>query len=179
MGKIRIAFVAGLVSWLLLKLYGLGTWTWDQSDQAGMFLNLAFVTGIAAYAAYCHRNAEGFFHRWKPIARVTLLYSLSLCLVMGLWYYVLVPETIELRKQEQLDMLRAFVDDADQLQAMKDGNPALSAMSANEIFEQQAANIEVFFSPIFFLGTVLMVWIFSGALLSALFTALMPRIWNR
>ena len=47
-----------------------------------------------------------------------------------------------------------------------------------EIFTQQAANLEVFFSPLFFIGTVLMVWIFTAAVLSAIFAAVMPRIWN-
>jgi CHASE3 domain sensor protein len=98
---------------------------------------------------------------------------------MGSWYYAIVPETIELRKQEQLEMLQAFVEDAEQLQTMKDTNPTMAAMSPDEIFTQQAANIEVFFSPVFFMGTVLMVWIFSGALLSAVFSWLMPRIWNQ
>ncbi len=179
MAKIRLAFVAGLAGWLLVKLYGLGSWTWEQSNQVGLFINLAFVTGIAAYAGYAHRKIEGFFSRWKPAARTTLLYSLILSIVMGSWYYAIVPETIELRKQEQLEMLQAFVEDAEQLQTMKDTNPAMAAMSPDEIFTQQAANIEVFFSPVFFMGTVLMVWIFSGALLSAVFSWLMPRIWNQ
>ena len=178
MGKIRFAFAFGIAAWLVIKIYGLGTWTWEQSNQVGLFVNLAFVTGIAAYAAYTHRKIEGFFQRWKPAARTTLFYSLSLSIVMGMWYYALVPETIALRKQEQLDMLQAFVQDADQLQAMKETNPAMAAMTSDEIYTQQAANIDVFFSPVFFMGTVLMVWIFSAAGLSAVFTQLMPRIWN-
>ena len=34
MAKIRLLFAAGVAGWFALKLYGLGTWTWEQSNQA-------------------------------------------------------------------------------------------------------------------------------------------------
>ena len=97
---------------------------------------------------------------------------------MGIWYYALVPETINQRKKEQLELLEEFVNDPNALGAVQDSNAALGQQSSEEIFTQQAANLEVFFSPLFFIGTVLMVWIFTAAVLSAIFAAVMPRIWN-
>ena len=178
MAKIRLAFALGLSFWFMSKLYGLGTWTWEQSNQVGIFLNLAWLTGIAGYAAYLHRGMPSFINRWKLTAKSAVLYSLLLTCTMGLWYYAFVPETIELRKQEQLTLLEQFVNDPTELAAVRDANSALRALSPEQILEQQTANLELFFSPLFFLGTVLMVWIFSAAIISALFAAAIPRIWN-
>ena len=30
MGKIRFAFAFGIAAWLVIKIYGLGTWTWEH-----------------------------------------------------------------------------------------------------------------------------------------------------
>lgn len=178
MAKVRLVFALGLVSWVLAKLYGLGSWTWEQSNQAGILLNLAWVTGLSGYAAYHHRALPHFIERWKTTAKSAVLYSLLLTAIMGLWYYVLVPETIELRMREQLTLLEEFVNNPVELAAVQQANSALNAQSPQEILAQQKANLELFFSPLFFLGTVLMVWIFAAALISALSAAAIPRIWN-
>lgn len=178
MAKLRLVFALGLASWMLAKLYGLGSWTWEQSNQVGILLNLAWITGLSGYAAYHHRALTDFIERWKTTAKSAVFYSLLLTFVMGLWYYVLVPETMELRMQEQLALLEEFVNDPVELAAVQQANSALSAQSPQEILAQQKANLELFFSPLFFLGTVLMVWIFTAALISALSAAAIPRIWN-
>jgi hypothetical protein len=97
---------------------------------------------------------------------------------MGIWYYGLVPETIEQRKTEQLELLEQFVNNPAALEDVQRTNTTLGRQSADDIYAQQAANLEVFFSPVFFIGTVLMVWIFTAAALAAIFTAVMPKIWN-
>lgn len=178
MDKTRLAFVLGLATWVLAKLYGLGSWTWEQSNQVGILLNLAWLTGLAGYAAYCHRSLPAFIVRWKSTAKSVVLYSLLLTCTMGVWYYAVVPETIQQRKQEQLALLEEFVNDPSELAVFQGANSALKTQSPEQILEQQAANLELFFSPMFFLGTVLMVWIFSAALISALTAAAIPRIWN-
>lgn len=178
MAKIRLLFGTGIAAWFAIKLFGLGTWTWEQSNQAGIFWNLACVTGIAALLSYVHRSESTFIQRWKNVAKTTVLYGLVLSCSIGIWYYALVPETISQRKKEQLELLQEFVNDPNALGAVQDSNVALGHQSAEEIFAQQAANLEIFFSPLFFIGTVLMVWIFTAAVLSAIFAAVMPRIWN-
>lgn len=178
MAKIRVLFATGIAAWFAIKLYGLGTWTWEQSNQAGIFWNLACVTGIAALMAYMHRDERAFLHRWKSTAKTTVLYGFLLSCSMGIWYYAVVPETLNQRKEEQLQLLRDFVNNPEALGAVQGTNATLGQQSAEEIYAQQAANLEVFFSPLFFIGTVLMVWIFSAAALSAIFAAIMPRIWN-
>ena len=178
MAKIRQIFAVGIAGWFVLKLHGLGTWTWEQSNQAGILWNLAFVTSVAALMGYIHRNVDVFLVRWKNVAKTTVLYGLVLSCSMGIWYYALVPKTINQRKKEQLELLEEFINDHNALGAIQDSNAALGQQSAEEILAQQAANLEVFFSPLFFIGTVLMVWIFTAAVLSAIFAAVMPRIWN-
>ena len=175
----RLAFALGVLSWVLVKLYGLGTWTWEQSNQAGILLNLAWFTGLSGYAAFLNRKMPSFVTRWKTTSKAALLYSLFLTCTMGMWYYVLVPESIQQRKLEQLTILENFVNNPTELAAVQEANSALSAQSAGQILEQQAANLELFFSPLFFLGTVLMVWIFTGVLISVVMAAIIPRIWNR
>ena len=178
MAKIRLLFTAGITGWFALKLYGLGTWTWEQSNQAGILWNLACVTSVAALMSYIHRNADVFLDRWKNVAKTTVLYSFLLSCSMGLWYYGRVPETIEQRKTEQLELLEAFVNDPEALADVQSTNATLGQQSADEIYAQQAENLEVFFSPVFFIGTVLMVWIFTAAAPAAIFTAVIPKIWN-
>lgn len=178
MAKIRLLFAAGIAGWFALKLYGLGTWTWEQSNQAGILWNLACVTSFAALLGYIHRDVDVFLVRWKNAAKTTVLYGFLLSCSMGLWYYALVPETIEQRKTEQLELLEAFVNDSEALADVQSTNATLGQQSADEIYAQQAENLEVFFSPVFFIGTVLMVWIFTAAVLAAIFAAVMPRIWN-
>ncbi len=178
MAKIRLVFATGIALWFAIKLYGLGTWTWEQSNQAGIFLNLACVIGIAALLGYEHKDKSPFLERWKEIAKAAVLYSVLLSSSMGIWYYIFVPETINQRKAAQLELLEAFVNDSNALNAMYGTNAGLASQSADEIYAQQVATIEVFFSPLFFIGTVLLVWIFAAAVISALFAAAMPRIWN-
>ena len=178
MAKIRLLFGTGIAAWFAIKLYGLGTWTWEQSNQAGILWNLACVTSVAALMGYIHRNEDVFLVRWKNVAKTTVLYGLVLSCSMGIWYYGLVPETIEQRKTEQLEVARGIRQRPQRTRRVQDSNAALGHQSAEEIFTQQAANLEVFFSPLFFIGTVLMVWIFTAAVLSAIFAAVMPRIWN-
>ncbi|MBO74821.1 MAG: hypothetical protein CMD33_06085 [Flavobacteriales bacterium] len=178
MAKIRLLFGTGIVAWFAIKLYGLGTWTWEQSNQAGIFWNLACVTGVAALAALAHRNKTVFIERWKSVAKTTVLYSVLLTCSMGIWYYGMVPETLNQRKEEQLNLLKEFVNDPTELAELQNTNAALDPQSIDVIYAQQAANIEVFFSPLFFLGTVLLIWIFVAVILSAVFAAIMPRIWD-
>jgi hypothetical protein len=178
MDKIRVLFAVGIAAWFALKLYGLGTWTWEQSNQAGILWNLACVTSVAALLGYVHREQNDFLVRWKNVAKTTVLYSFLLSCSMGIWYYGLVPETIEQRKTEQLELLEQFVNNPAALEDVQRTNTTLGRQSADDIYAQQAANLEVFFSPVFFIGTVLMVWIFTAAALAAIFTAVMPKIWN-
>ena len=178
MAKVRVLFATGIAAWYALKLYGLGTWTWEQSNQAGILWNLACVTSIAALLGYIHRDEAVFLMRWKNVAKTTVLYSFLLSCSMGIWYYGIVPETIEQRKTEQLELLEAFVSDPEALADVQSTNTTLGRQSADEIYAQQEANLEVFFSPVFFIGTVLMVWIFTAAALAATFAAVLPKIWN-
>ena len=57
---------------------------------------------------YIHRNESTFIQVWKNVAKTTVLYGFLLSCSMGLWYYALVPETINQRKTEQLELLQGI-----------------------------------------------------------------------
>ena len=91
MDKLRLLFFAGPLTWLALKYYALGTWTWENSTKFGILLNLAFVTIVAAYATHrAYKNhGHDFLERWKQVSRKTLTYALIMPAILGLWYYFL------------------------------------------------------------------------------------------
>ncbi len=46
-----------------------------------------------------------------------------------------------------------------------------------EVYTQQAENLNVFFSPVFYLGTVAMAWVFASLIITAIFTWVWERVW--
>lgn len=175
----KALFLLGLASWLLIKWVGLGTWTWETSNQAGIFSNLGWITIIAAYHAMQSRVSEsGFLDRWKLTARKTLTFSAALVLTMGLWHFVFVPEPMELRKQGQLRLLEEMIQDETAIQAFRSQQPALSHLDNQAIMDRQAESIETLFSPLFYTGMVAMAWIFTSLIVSAIFAFILPKIWG-
>ena len=69
MDKSWFLLLVALASWITLKIIGLGTWTWEASNQYGILLNLGWLTVISAMEAYhAHRTAKrAFSTRWKVI----------------------------------------------------------------------------------------------------------------
>jgi len=179
MDSSKILFLLGLVSWLGFKWFGLGTWTWETSNQVGIFSNLGWLTVIAAHHAMKSRIfAEGFLYRWKQTARQTLIFAVTLVFTMGLWHFVFVPEPMEQRKQDQLQLLEQMVQDETALAAFRNQQAALSHLDAQTIFDQQSESIETLFSPLFYMGMVAMAWIFTSLIVSAIFAFILPKIWG-
>ena len=175
----KVLFLLGLASWLFIKWIGLGTWTWESSNQAGIFSNLGWITVIAAYHAMQSRvSGNGFLERWKLTARKTLIFSAALVVTMGLWHFVFVPEPMEQRKKEQLQLLEEMIQNESALQAFRNQQPTLSNLDNQSIFDRQADSIETLFSPMFYMGMVAMAWIFTSLIVSAIFAFILPKIWG-
>ena len=167
-----------LISWIALKFLGLGSWTWETSNQYGIFLNLGWLTVISAMESYHALQREtNFLDRWKSSARKALRYSLLLIPTLGIWYYAIVPESIEQRKNQQLQLLESMTSDPVLFAQFLASNPALADRTPQEVYNQQAENIQVFFSPIFYLGTVAMAWVFGALIVTAIFTWIWGRVW--
>jgi hypothetical protein len=175
----KVLFLLGLASWLLIKWFGLGTWTWETSNQAGIFSNLGWITIIAAYHAMQSRiSGRVFLERWKLTARKTMTFSAVLVATMGLWHFVFVPEPMEQRKKEQLQLLEEMIQDESALQAFRNQQPTLSNLDNQAIFDRQADSIETLFSPLFYTGMVAMAWIFTSLIVSGIFAFILPKIWG-
>jgi hypothetical protein len=57
-------------------------------------------------------------------------------------------------------------------------SPQLLDADRSEIVERQHANIEVFFSPVFYIGMATLAWSFIGLIVSAIFAFIWPKIWS-
>jgi hypothetical protein len=180
MDKLRLLFFAGPAAWFGLKYYALGTLTWENSTKFGILLNFGFLTLVAAISTHrAYRlQAEDFIERWKQAARKTLSYALILPVVLGAWYYGIASDALEsriiLKKEQATDQIM----DDESFAQLAASSPQLLDADRTEIAERQHANIEVFFSPIFYIGMATLAWSFVGLILSAIFALIWPKIWS-
>ena len=178
MDKSWLLLLVALASWITLKIIGLGTWTWEASNQYGILLNLGWLTVISAMEAYNAIDQDSsFITRWKISARKALRYAVFLILTLGFWYYGVVPDAIEQRKEQQLELLGSMTNDPVAFAQFIASNPALADRTSEEVYTQQAENLNVFFSPVFYLGTVAMAWVFASLIITAIFTWVWARVW--
>lgn len=176
----KVLLLLGLATWVGLKWWGLGTWTWEVSNQTGIFLNLGWVTIIAAYHAHRLLKSDlDYFSRWKICAKKTLAFVVLLVITMGVWHFVWVPEPMETRKIEQLELLEEWIYDDAALAAFRSANPNLAEVTSESIYAQQAESIETMFSPLFYLGMVTMAWAFAALSITAVFSLVFPKIWQK
>ena len=180
MGKQYAIITIGIVCWLVTKAAGLGTWSWEVSNQIGALVNLGFMTAIAAQSAYySHQDGpKHFLDRWKESAKPAVFYAFALTAVMGIWYYLLAPGAIEQRKAHQIELVTAVFEDPTAFGDLVDEHPELQGKENSQLLSTQIENIQLFFSPVFYLGIAMMTWIFTGLALAVCFTVLMPRIWK-
>lgn len=170
----------GILCWIAAKVYGLGTWSWEVSNQVGSLINLGFMTAIAARAAYTsfQNGTKHFLDHWKEAAKPSVFFAFLLTAVMGSWYYVAAPGTIAQRKAQQIEVISDFFNDPQSFEAFVAEHPEFKGKDPNQMLSTQIENIDIYFSPLFYLGIAMMTWIFTGMLLAACFTLLIPRIWK-
>ena len=179
MGRLRLLFLIGPIAWFTLKYLALGSWTWEASTKGGILLNLGVLTIVAAvgtHQAYVD-HSQDFLSRWKGAARKTLQYALILPVSLGIWYYGIASDALQSRKQLQKDQVEMQILDDENFEKITAGNPQLLLENRQEIVDRQHANIEIFFSPIFYIGMATMAWSFAGLIVAAIFALIWPKIW--
>ena len=179
MDKLRLFYVGGPLAWLALKYYALGTWTWEDSTQYGILLNLALLTSVAAFGTHeaYQRYGTDFLERWKHASRKTLSFALLLPLGLGLWYYGIASDALEARKTQKMQQVEAQILNDENFETLARENPVLLESDRASIVQRQQSNIEVFFSPVFYLGMAAMAWSFTGLFIAAIFAFIWPKIW--
>lgn len=180
MDKLRLLFIAGPATWFGLKYFALGTWTWENSTKFGILLNLGFITLIAALAAHeAHGEKTGdFIERWKHASRKTLSYALVLPFLLGAWYYGLASDALDNRVALKKEQATEQIMNNESFEQLVASSPQLLDADRSEIVERQHANIEVFFSPVFYIGMATLAWSFIGLIVSAIFAFIWPKIWS-
>ncbi len=179
MDKLRLLYVGGPLAWLAMKYYALGTWTWEDSTQYGILLNLAFLTSVAALGTHHAYQQHGldFLERWKFASRKTLSFALLLPLGLGIWYYGIASDALEARKAIKMQQVEAQILNDASFEELVTDNPLLLESDRVSIVQRQQSNIEVFFSPVFYLGMAAMAWSFTGLFIAAIFAFIWPKIW--
>ncbi len=180
MDKFLLVSFGGLLGWFALKLLGLGTWTWQMSISIGVLWHF---TTILVLAIICARESlkltdSHFLERWKNSAQKTSKHALLLTLSMGVWYYVVAPGALEKQKQSQVDQVRQALGNDVAYAALQDEQPELENRSREDILETQMKNLEVFYSPLFFIGLSLLLWLFVGLASAAMMDLIWQRIWS-
>ena len=166
MDKLRLLFIAGPATWFGLKF--------------GILLNLGFITLIAALAAHqAHGEKTGdFIERWKHASRKTLSYALVLPFLLGAWYYGTASDALDNRVALKKEQATEQIMNDDSFAQLVASSSQLLDADRSEIVERQHANIEVFFSPVFYIGMATLAWSFIGLIVSAIFAFIWPKIWS-
>lgn len=180
MDKLRLLFFAGPAAWFGLKYYALGTWTWENSTKFGILLNLGVLTVVSAVATHrAYRLHPGdFLERWKRAARKTLSYALVLPFALGAWYYGIASDALNNRVELKKEQATEQIMDDEIFAQLAASSPQLLDADRKEIKERQHANIDLLFSPVFFVGMATLAWSFVGLALSAIFALIWPKIWS-
>jgi len=124
-----------------------------------------------------HRSGFELYHSMENFGTQSIALCRFLILTLGLWYYGVVPDAIEQRKEQQLELLGSMTNDPVAFAQFIASNPALADRTSEEVYTQQAENLNVFFSPVFYLGTVAMAWVFASLIITAIFTWVWERVW--
>ncbi|MGY8942292.1 MAG: hypothetical protein ACKVJH_09700 [Flavobacteriales bacterium] len=180
MGRIRLISFFGLIGWFAIKFMVLGLWSWETSTSAGFFWHLLVVTVLAAFSAQINTQSMlmGFFDRWKAAARATVGYAILATAAMGAWYFVIAKGGLEARKQEQIDNVYTALGTNEAFQKLVATQPELEGLSRESILETQLNNLDVFYSPLLYLGLAMLAWMCISMLLSAVVDVLWQAIWR-
>ena len=180
MGSIRLISFLGLIGWFAIKFMALGIWSWETSTSAGFFWHLLVVTALAAFSAKINTPSRlmGFLGRWKSAARATVGYTILATVAMGAWYFVIAKGGLEARRQEQIDNVYAALGTNEAFQKLVATQPELEGLSRESILETQLNNLEVFYSPLLYLGLAMLAWMCISMLLSAVVDLIWQVIWR-
>ena len=97
---------------------------------------------------------------------------------MGLWYYVIAPGALENQKRSQIEQVQQALGDQNSFEVLQVAQPELSHLSREDVLKTQMNNLDVFYSPVFFIGLSLLMWLFVGLFSAALMDLIWQRIWS-
>ena len=172
--------LVGLVGWFALKGLGLGLWTWQTSISVGVLWHFTAMTALSLLNAKkeLEHKTVLFLNRWKDGARSTARHTLIISCGMAFWYYGVAPGALEKHKFNQIQSVESALGTEDTFSDLQAQHPELLGRTRLEVLEMQINNIEVFYSPVFFIGLSLLLWLVVGFLTVALIDFIWQRIWR-
>ena len=181
MDKSLILSLCGLLGWFVLKVLGLGTWTWETSISFGVLWHFTVMTALSIQGAHAGRleSSEHFLERWKIIGRQTSRHALFISIGMGLWYYAISPGALETQKRSQIEQVQQALGTPESYANLQALQPELDGRTRDEILSTQLNNLDVFYSPQFFIGLSLLLWLFVGLFIAALMDFIWQRVWSQ
>lgn len=190
MDRSTVIIILGILCWVTIKWLGLGAWSIEDSYKIGFLVNLAFMTIVAAVAAFeslNHQGVEdGFIGRFKITSRKSIAFAVTLVFTMGIWYFYLVPESVEKLKGDRIEWIQdvssSEFSDPEKLNAYLDEHPELKGMDTEAIIQNylnEATNgVNYILSPQAFFAFAGFGWTIIALILSAIFSVIMPKIWG-
>ena len=181
MDKSLVISLLGLLGWFVLKVLGLGTWTWETSISAGVLWHFTAMTTLSVVGARENWKQQGehFLERWKNSGRKTARHALIISIGMGLWYYIIAPGALETQKRLQIEKVHQALGNPETYAELQALQPELEHRTRDEVLATQMNNLNVFYSPQFFIGLSLLLWLFVGLISAALMDLIWQRIWSR
>lgn len=190
MARSTVIIIMGILCWILIKWLGLGTWSIEDSYKIGFLVNLAFMTIVAAAAAFESLNQPGvevgFLNRFKITSRKSISFAVTLVFTMGIWYSYLVPESVDKLKRDRIEWIQdvssSEFSDPEKLNAYLYDHPELKGMDTEAIIQNylnEATNgVNSILSPQAFFAFAGFGWTSIALILSAIFSVIMPKIWG-
>lgn len=180
MGKSSAISLIGLAGWFALKLYGLGTLPWESSITMGVLWHFTTFIALAVFGARAgfQSQEEHFLDRWKSSAQGTARHALLVSVAMGLWYYIIAPGALENQKRSQIEQVQQALGNSSSFESLQAAQPELSHLSREDVLKTQMNNLDVFYSPVFFIGLSLLMWLFVSLFSAALMDLIWQRIWS-
>ncbi|MDA0912846.1 MAG: hypothetical protein O2818_03215 [Bacteroidetes bacterium] len=190
MARSTVIIIMGILCWVLIKWLGLGTWSIEDSYKIGFLVNLAFMTIVAAVAAFESLNQPGvevgFLNRFKITSRIVISFAVTLVLTMGIWYFYLVPENVEKLKADRIEWIQDAIpsefSDPEKLKSYLEDHPELKGMETQAIIDfcidEATDGTNSILSPQMFFAFAGFGWTSIALILSAIFSVIMPKIWG-
>lgn len=172
--------LAGLLGWFALKGIGLGFWSWQLSISIGVLWHFTVMTVLSIFSAKqgLEKNIQSFFERWKNGAKNTARHTLLITFGMAMWYYGIATGALEKQKLSQIETVRKTLGTSTSYSELQAQHPELMGRTRDDVMKIQMNNIKVFYSPVFFIGLSLLLWLMAGFITVGLMDVIWQQIWS-
>jgi hypothetical protein len=172
--------LAGLLGWFALKGIGLGFWSWQLSISIGVLCHFSVMTALSVLSAHqgLEKNIQSFLERCKNGVKNTARHTLLITCGMAMWYYGIAPGALEKQKLSQIETVRKTLGTSTSYTELQAQHPELMGRTRDDVMKIQMNNIKVFYSPVFFIGLSLLLWLMAGIIIVVLMDVIWQRIWS-